>query len=86
LLDRLFELGFKIIPPSRTIEEQALRYAEVLGQSKAYDAHYLAVTKQLQTELWTADKRLANAANGAGLDWVQWIGDDQASQNPPLSE
>ena len=74
-LDQLMRLGVVTIPPTLTIQETALRYAEVLGQSKAYDAHYLAVAKQLQAQLWTADRRLANAATEAGLEWVRWIGD-----------
>ena len=74
-LDQLMHLGVVTIPPTLAIQETALRYAEVLGQSEADDAHYLAVAKQLQAQLWTADKRLANAATEAGLEWVRWIGD-----------
>jgi predicted nucleic acid-binding protein len=49
--------------------------AAQIGQSKAYDAQYLALAARENAPLWTADRRLANAARGAGLDWVHWIGD-----------
>jgi hypothetical protein len=30
---------------------------------------------ELGTELWTAGKRLANAAQAAGAGWAHWIGE-----------
>ena len=61
--------------PSPELHEQALGWAERMGHSKTYDAHYLAVADRLRTELWTADRRLANGANQAGAAWVHWIGE-----------
>jgi predicted nucleic acid-binding protein len=66
--------------PSPELHKQALCWAERLGHSKTYDAHYLALAEQLRTDFWTADRRLANGAKQAGVAWVHWIGQsEQAS-------
>ena len=57
------------------LHERALRLAAELGHAKTYDAHYLALAKELRVELWTADRRLANGARTIGIDWVRWIGE-----------
>jgi len=75
LPDLLRQIGLEMITPSRTMQEDALRYAELLGQSKTYDAHYLAVAKHKSAQLWTANNQLAAAAKMAGIDWVRFIGD-----------
>ena len=74
-LDLILELGVELILPSRAMCLQAIYFAERIGQSKAYDAQYLAVASRENAPLWTANRRLANAARDAGLDWVHWIGD-----------
>jgi predicted nucleic acid-binding protein len=61
--------------PTAALHEGALRWAERLGQSKAYDAHYLALAEQMACELWTADRRLAHGVQQAGSDWACWIGE-----------
>jgi predicted nucleic acid-binding protein len=38
-----------------------------LKRAAAYDSFYLALAETLRSELWTADKRLVNAA---GVSWV----------------
>jgi predicted nucleic acid-binding protein len=53
----------------------ALNWASRLQQRRAYDALYLALAERMQTEFWTADKRLANAAQQLGVTWVHWIGE-----------
>jgi predicted nucleic acid-binding protein len=40
-----------------------------------YDAHYLPLAAQEGAKLWTADKRLANAAQQVGISWMHWIGE-----------
>ena len=53
----------------------AYAWAERLGQSRAYDAQYLAVAEQEGLELWTADRRLVRNAEQAGVRWVRRIGE-----------
>ncbi len=74
-LQDIFKLGIKLIEPSPELDSDALRLAERIGQAKAYDAQYLALASRENAPLWTADRRLANAANAAGLGWVRWVGD-----------
>lgn len=52
----------------------AFDWAEKLGQSKAYDSFYLALAETLRAPLWTADRRLANAARQIGISWVHAVG------------
>lgn len=68
-------LGIELSVPSRELNESALRWAARIGQSKAYDAQYLALASRENAPLWTADRRLAHAARDTGLTWVHWIGD-----------
>ncbi|MBN1657789.1 MAG: type II toxin-antitoxin system VapC family toxin [Anaerolineae bacterium] len=60
--------------PTPELHGRALSWADRLGHSKAYDAHYLALAEQEGIEFWTADRRLANGAQQAGAHWVYWIG------------
>ena len=75
VLARLLNSRVETIPPSAALHRDALRLAERIGQNKAYDAHYLALAAREDAPFWTADKRLANAAQTTGLMWVHWIGD-----------
>lgn len=75
VLSRLLGTGLVTVPPTRQIHEEALELAERIGQSKAYDAQYLALASHENAPFWTADRRLANAAQTAGLGWVHWVGD-----------
>ena len=52
---------------------RALELATQLQQGAVYDAHYLALAEEFGCELWTADQRFHQAAEGAGN--VHWIGD-----------
>lgn len=54
----------------QSLHQQALRLAEQHSLSATYDAHYLALAQRLGAELWTADKKLANAVK-AKLKWVK---------------
>lgn len=69
----LFGLGVRLLPVDLPRSLAALRWAERLGQSRAYDAFYVALGEELHTEVWTADQRLANAARQAGATWVRSI-------------
>lgn len=74
-LQRVKNLHIQSIPPSDYLHRGALEWAERLGQSRAYDAQYLALAEQENAELWTGDKRLANGARALGVDWVHWVGE-----------
>jgi predicted nucleic acid-binding protein len=53
---------------------QALELAQRFNLPAIYDAHYLALAKREECELWTADKRLWRAVKDQ-LPWVRWLGD-----------
>jgi predicted nucleic acid-binding protein len=74
-IGKVLALNIQCLAPTAHLHERALRWAERLGHSKAYDAHYLALAEQEGIELWTADRRLANGAQQAGAHWVHWIGE-----------
>jgi predicted nucleic acid-binding protein len=74
-IGKVLALNIQCLAPTAHLHERALRWAERLGHSKAYDAHYLALAEQEGSELWTADRRLANGAQQAGAHWVHWIGE-----------
>jgi predicted nucleic acid-binding protein len=54
------------------LHRRALKLAQRLSLPAAYDAHYLALAEQLDTEFWTADRRLVEAVQ-ARLPWVQLV-------------
>ncbi len=64
----------KRVPLDTSLCLAALTWAERLGQTKAYDAFYLALAEGLSAEFWTADKRLARRARHAGADFVRLLG------------
>jgi predicted nucleic acid-binding protein len=74
-IGRVLALSIRCLAPTAHLHERALRWADRLGHSKAYDAHYLALAEQEGIELWTADRRLANGSQQAGARWVHWIGE-----------
>lgn len=55
------------------LHRKALLLARNCGLKSAYDAHYLALAQSLETDFWTADRRLAN--NVAEMfPWVRFLG------------
>ena len=54
------------------LHEMALTLAKTLKLSAAYDAHYLALSKLLNAEFYTADKRLYNSIK-LSLNCVHFI-------------
>jgi predicted nucleic acid-binding protein len=74
-IDDLFALEVEILPMDIRLSHSALQWAERLGQRRAYDATYLALAEDLGTDFWTAERRLVNSAQQAGLPWVRWIGE-----------
>jgi len=74
-LQSLWALDIQEIPATLDRHTRALAWAKLLNQTVAYDAQYTVVAEELQAPLWTADRRLADAARSAGAEWVHWIGD-----------
>ena len=74
-LDELLGMELEVVPASPKLHRRALEWAERLGQSRAYDSQYLALAEQVNAELWTGDRRLANGAAALGVDWVHWVGE-----------
>jgi len=56
------------------IHKRAPALARNAGLKAVYDAHYLALAENLGTELWTADRRLANAVRDE-YPWVKCLDD-----------
>jgi len=74
-IGKVLTLNIRCLAPTAHLHERALRWADRLGHSKAYDSHYLALAEQEGIDLWTADRRLANGSQQAGARWVHWIGE-----------
>src|SRR5438477_244782 len=68
-------IGVETIPMDAPLCQAAFEWAGRLNQVRAYDGFYLALAEQLKAEFWTADKRLANAVQQIGANWVHWIGE-----------
>ena len=67
-------LHVEMIDEDEDTSLRALELAGKLGQSKAYDAFYLAVSEKLAVEFWTDDERLVNRCRkDFGLNWVHSI-------------
>ena len=75
VLDRLLSAGLVIIPPTQPIHEVAPTLAERFGRIKVCNAQYLSRASRENAPLWTAERRLATAAQTTGLNRVQWAGD-----------
>ncbi len=73
-LTLLEALELETIDPSPSLNRGALRWADRLGQSKAYDGHYVTLAEELKAQFWTADERLRNALVEHGVAWAHWIG------------
>ena len=72
-IDDAFALGVEIVPSSQELCHAAFDWAGKLGHSRVYDGLYLALAERLGAEFWTADKRLARAAEQLGLSWVRLV-------------
>jgi predicted nucleic acid-binding protein len=74
-LEIVMSLGIELVMPGFETLQASLRWAERLGQSKAYDAQYVALAESLNADLWSADRRLVNALQALGAIWAHWIGE-----------
>lgn len=64
------ELRIRPISAASSLHSRALGWAARLGQTKAYDAQYLALAEEMQCPLLTADERLVRSAHALGAHWV----------------
>lgn len=68
-------LGIQIAHPDTELLLSSLRWAEKLGQTKTYDAQYVALAERVGAELWSVDQRLVRALREAEAPWAHWIGE-----------
>lgn len=73
LFEKLFALEIQRVEPTIELHRAALHWAERIGQSKVYDAQYLALAESLSAEFWTADKRLVHKLQEMDVKWVHKI-------------
>ena len=74
ILRTIHGLRVEIMDEDEELSLRALELAGKLGQSKAYDAFYLALAEKLVVDFWTADERLFNRCRkDLKLSWVYWI-------------
>ena len=52
---------------------RAAAIAQDYNLPAAYDAHYLALAKRLETELWTIDQKLLSRLKDYNIDWVRLV-------------
>ena len=67
-----------LVAPSTALARDAFVWTLKLQRASAYDSFYLALAQQLQCELWTYDKRLANAVHES---WVRYPGETPPETN-----
>lgn len=76
ILRTIHGLRIEIINEDEELSLRALELAGKLGQSKAYDAMYLALAEKLVVDFWTLDERLVNRCRkDLKLNWVHWVGE-----------
>ncbi len=73
MVEDLLALDIQRVAPTLELHLSALFWAERIGQSKVYDAQYLALAENLSAEFWTADQRLFHTLREMGVDWVHSI-------------
>jgi predicted nucleic acid-binding protein len=65
------ELSIQFIQPDQELVTQAFDWTLRLKRAAAYDSFYLALSRRLGCDLWTMDRRLANAV---AEPWVRHVG------------
>ena len=73
-LEDALKLGIVLYGSSQIsqLHQTAINMAKTLKLSAAYDAHYLALSKLLNAEFYTADKRLYNSVKSS-CNWIHLI-------------
>lgn len=74
VLRTIHGLRVEIINEDEELSMRALELAGKLGQSRAYDAFYLALAEKLVVDFWTMDERLVNRCRkDLKMNWVHSI-------------
>lgn len=61
----------QVYVPNGALNRSSLIWAERLGQMVACDAQYLALAEYLNTDFYTADKKLFNCCREIGVQFVK---------------
>jgi predicted nucleic acid-binding protein len=69
-LAEILEFPIRLIPPDDEQNRLAFDWTLRLKRVAAYDSYYLALAQTLRCDLWTADRRLFNAAS---VSWVRLV-------------
>ena len=72
-LSDAMSLPIEFVGATAELCRQALVWSRQLGQSKVYDALYLAVAIERNADFWTTDERFANACHSLKLFQVKTI-------------
>lgn len=65
--------GIMLLHP-KGLEQVSWELAKEFNRPTAYDTSYLALAQLLDSEFWTADKKLKNALQGR-LPCLRWVGE-----------
>lgn len=71
VLELIGELRVQLIQPDDELVMQAFEWTLQLKRAAVYDSFYLALARRLGCELWTTDRKLANAVSAS---WVRYVG------------
>jgi predicted nucleic acid-binding protein len=82
LMDRFDELPITLHDP-HDLTRIAFDIALTFQLRAVYDAHYVALARIMERDLWTADERLVRALSRT-YPFVKWIGSYPAGNLPPL--
>jgi predicted nucleic acid-binding protein len=72
-LEKLETLGVHLFVADAEQNRAALDWTIKLKRASAYDSYYLVLSKILECEFWTADRRLYNSLKDAHLGWAHWV-------------
>lgn len=72
-LAKLDALGVRLFVADTDQNHPAFDWTLRLKRASAYDICYLVLAQALESDFWTAAKRLFNALRDPHLDWLHWI-------------